>query len=252
MLFLLFLLPAIFAGPGDTYVRSNSLNYFTKMVSTFYLDAEGSQGIYMANQFNFVSGKVGYLGFQPRNSGPNRLVFSVFGDGPTSDSENCSDGADSGSGVSCATLYPWKHGQNNTIEMERTIVHDDESNTWRATFVDDVTGERVVFANYTTPASFGLLSGQGVHFDEWYPFNGDGKNQSERDCIPKAKIIAYIPTFYRADGTSVQSSLSSISHGEIGDGCEFRANKPNVNVTQIGPHAVQYLNGVLNDEYADE
>lgn len=247
MLFLLFIIPIILAGPGN-YYKTQGTN-FTKMVSTWFFEDEGPQGYYYANQFDFVSGKIGYLGFQPRNNGQNRLVFSAFGSGPKSDSNHCNNGADGGSGVSCSDSYPWKSGQNNTIIIERTIAHEDGSNTWQGTFVDEVTQERLIYANYTTPESWGLLAGTGVHFDEWYKFNGDHLQQSQRGCVPKSKFIVYLPSFYKDGDSPKQSTLKLISHGNMLDGCEYKAKKSNTNVTQVGSYAVEYENGILNDVY---
>ena len=127
-----------------------------------------NDGTYFADQFNFTNAKdVGYTGLQPRPdvNGHERLhaAFSSFIAGTASSDTNCSNGADGGAGVSCATEFDGTYG--HTYDMVVALTGPD---TWTGTAVDTVSELRHHVGTYTLPTGSGNLAGSQVGFVEYY------------------------------------------------------------------------------------
>ncbi|MEY9886533.1 hypothetical protein ABIA31_000159 [Catenulispora sp. MAP5-51] len=127
-----------------------------------------ADGTYFAAQFNFTNAPdVGYMGLQPRPdaNGQERLhaAFSSFNAGTTSDDPQCSNGADGGAGVSCATEFDAVYGDVYDLTVTQT-----GPDTWTGTATDTATGASAHIGTYTLPSGSGGLAGSQVGFTEDY------------------------------------------------------------------------------------
>ncbi|MET7757760.1 RICIN domain-containing protein [Streptomyces sp. NPDC005389] len=122
-------------------------------------------GIYFAQQYSF-NGNGGYTGLQPRPdiAGKERLrgVFSVFGKGASTTHPNCHNGADNGSGVSCAVEFDAVYGHQYKLKVARTGI-----DTWTGTATDAVTGTSIEIGTYVVKSSGGIKAFQ-AGFVEYY------------------------------------------------------------------------------------
>lgn len=139
---------------------------------------ERVEGVYFAQQYEFTNvpvssssnptfPSVGYTGLQPRAdvNGRQRLhaAFSSFVSGTTSNDPNCSDGADGGPGVSCASDFDGVYGHQYAITVEQT-----GADTWSGVARDTVTGVESHIGTYTLPSGSGRLKNSEVAFVEYY------------------------------------------------------------------------------------
>lgn len=126
-------------------------------------DSGAETPYYWAQQFYFANGSDGagaYAGVQPGDGG--KFLFSVFGPGVTSNSENCSDGADGGDGVSCKVGVKYTKGSEYTVNVDNT-----SGSTWTGTVVGP-DGGKTEIGSWTVPAEWGGLKSSGVGFVEHY------------------------------------------------------------------------------------
>ncbi|KAJ5455308.1 hypothetical protein N7475_010429 [Penicillium sp. IBT 31633x] len=131
-------------------------------------NATKKEGFYFAQQFNFVNQKdVGYTGLQPRSDSNGKTVlhaaFSSFNEGTTSDSENCSEGADGGPGVSCAVDINGDYAHTYELNVKNTA-----DTTWTGTLVDTVSGEKTEIGHFTLPSGSGGIQSSQLGFIEYY------------------------------------------------------------------------------------
>lgn len=155
--------------------------------------ATHASGYYFAQQFKFKNmANVGYMGLQPRedDASGNSVVhaaFSSFQKGTTTTHPNCYDGADGGSGVSCALEINGPY--NVTYNL---IVENVSGTTWRGLLVNSVSGESNVIGEWTLPAGAGKIQPSQVGFVEYYPWN----RPEGPDCPnqPKTEVVFGFPT----------------------------------------------------------
>lgn len=174
------------------------------------------RGYYFAQQFNFYNNiSVGYIGVQPRkdsNCGKPVLhaAFSSFQKGATSKHPNCTDGADGGSGVSCAIEFAggsYDHTWNYTVD-------NTEGTTWRGRMIDTVTGDSHEIGVWTLPETAGKIRPDQLGFFEYYPWNGE-----PADCpnLPLAEVTFGWPTSSQGSGGLIKEPY------EVGD-CKGKTN----------------------------
>lgn len=249
MLFLFYLLTlAVAISPNVVF--NKDVKNVTRVETTVNIISGNHTGYYYATEVFFDSGNIAYMGWQPRdNSYLQHLAFSVFGNGTSSDSDRCFPGADTGSGTSCSMEYPWKFGQNYTIEMVR-INHNetDGSNTWEGSIIDDVTNEKTKIAHYTTPKSYGLLTGMTLSFDERYTENSLTSPLNTRECYPESKYIQYAPVLYNEEGEKTQLSFYTFGNRDKRlDKCAYAHDKPNYTITKLSDTAFEFHNGIFTN-----
>jgi hypothetical protein len=98
-----------------------------------------ASGYFFAQQFSFVndnneSGQGAYIGIQPAGNGQDDVHFSFFGTGSSAaNTENCSSGADSGSGTTCQVTVPFVTGHQYNLTVHRDI---NNKFVWRGEIVD--------------------------------------------------------------------------------------------------------------------
>ncbi|KAF4553073.1 Hypothetical protein D9617_8g050860 [Elsinoe fawcettii] len=183
--------------------------------------ADKDRGFYFAQQYNFINvDSVGYCGLQPRASPSSgdvlHAAFSSFQTGATSGHDNCSDGADGGSGVSCAvdvTGVNYDHPWNITIARSR------DNHTWKGTLVDTVTGKETVIGEYSLPAGTGGIKNGQMGFVEYYPWNGKSPKPA-CSTLPKTGVTFFNPTS-EAKGASVGANKKPYTYGYCGDDAGF-------------------------------
>lgn len=190
-------------------------------------NAPHTSGYYFAQQFNFAGqSNVGYTGLQPRpDSGSSPIihgVFSSFIPGTTSTDPNCSDGADGGSGVSCA--FEFSGSYSNTYHM---VITNTGGTTWTGTAVDSITGTQNHIGTYTLPSGSGGIQSSQVGFVEYYPWNSN----PALTCadIPATDGTFYAPTTQSSSSGAVTGTLSGsvdncqsyITQKSVSGGVEF-------------------------------
>ncbi|KAJ5958405.1 uncharacterized protein N7479_005555 [Penicillium vulpinum] len=206
---LLFALPflqsAVAQGGGMVAVEWSVENVTEAGLSEIFfpMDISGAprkEGFYFAQQFGFVNQPaVGYTGLQPRPD-VNGLpvihgVFSSFNPGTTSDDPNCSDGADGGSGVSCAVEIVGSYDHEYQLHIKNT-----EGTKWVGTLVDIVMGNSTQIGSYTlAPEAKGIQSYQ-MGFVELYAWN-DGKEDHVCSDVPKQSVVFGAPISKGYTGT---------------------------------------------------
>ncbi|KAF2716637.1 hypothetical protein K431DRAFT_316378 [Polychaeton citri CBS 116435] len=168
-----------------------------------------TSGYYFAQQFKFVGlSDVGYTGLQPRpDSGSSSIihaVFSSFVKGTISSDANCHDGADGGSGVSCAVEAKLSYADTYLLQ-----VRNSQGTTWTGTLVNKRTGSSTHIGTYTLPSgSKGIKSSQ-LGFVEYYPWNS-GTHQC--NDLPFGSVTFGKPT------TSTPDAVGSLGNAyEYGD-----------------------------------
>ncbi|KAJ5334737.1 hypothetical protein N7452_007140 [Penicillium brevicompactum] len=149
-------------------------------------DAPHESGFYFAQQFNFVGqSDVGYTGLQPREDSNSKPVlhaaFSSFIAGTKSSDENCSDGADGGSGVSCAVDIEGAYAHTYLLHINNTV-----GTTWVGTLVDSVSGSETRIGSYELPAGSEGIKGSQMGFVEYYPWNAQASHQCSE--LPKTAV----------------------------------------------------------------
>ncbi|OAQ71941.2 hypothetical protein VFPPC_00019 [Pochonia chlamydosporia 170] len=170
--------------------------------------ASHDSGYYFAQQYNFQNVKdVGYCGIQNRpNSGGNSVVHAVFSSfqaGTTTTDPNCHDGADGGSGVSCAVEINGNYDATYNLVIENT-----SGTTWTGTVVNKATGASTRVGTYTLPSGAGGIQSSQGGFVEYYPWNSGSHQCSE---LPKTEVTMYNPT----------SKTSGAGSGVIGKPYEY-------------------------------
>lgn len=167
---------ACLAGIGHSWSFSESPAAGMQDV-TFGFDVSNAahkRGYYFANQYRFQNvSEVSYTGVQPQTDSNGRAairgVFSSFQNGATSDHPNCSDGADGGAGVSCAT----------TLEVDDfggrfdCIIENIGGTKWRGTLKRWATGESVVIGEFSQPPGAGGIEPSEQGFLEYFLANGN-------------------------------------------------------------------------------
>ncbi|KDR77793.1 hypothetical protein GALMADRAFT_224998 [Galerina marginata CBS 339.88] len=187
------------------------------------IQADHISGYYFAQQFAFagLNNAIGYTGIQPRpdHNGLAVLhgVFSSFVAGTTSSDPNCSNGADGGSGVSCAFEWNGVYGRTYNFEVKTT-----GNRLWVGTAVDTITGQRIHIGSFILPAgSQGIQSSQ-AGFVEWYPWNG-GEPANHCARLPLQQTVFGNPTTTRAGSVGTQSV--SFEYGDCVGQVAFQAGK---------------------------
>lgn len=199
-----------FALVGNSWSFSGSPSGGLKDI-TFPFNMAGAShtsGYYFAQQYNFQNVEnVGYCGIQNReNSGGKSVVHAVFSSfqaGTTSDDANCHDGADGGSGVSCAVEINGDYSSTYNLVIENT-----SGTTWTGTIVDTSTGAKTRVGTYTLPSGAGGIKSSQVGFVEYYPWNSGSHQCSD---LPKTEVTMYDPT----------SNTSGAGSGTMGKPYEY-------------------------------
>ncbi|KAI9236278.1 hypothetical protein MVEG_08328 [Podila verticillata NRRL 6337] len=173
--------------------------------------APHKSGFYFAQQFNFHNvAEVGYTGLQPREDSSGKsfvhAAFSSFQGGTTTTHSNCHQGADGGSGVSCAVDINGNY--NDTYNL---VVENISGTTWRGTVVDTVTRMSTVVGEWTLPAGAGKLVNGQMGFVEYYTWNG----QPSHTCnsLPFTEATFYNPTS-KTSGASGGSITNVYEYGD--------------------------------------
>ncbi|MFC9328627.1 discoidin domain-containing protein [Kitasatospora sp. NPDC057015] len=145
-------------------------------------------GTYFAQQFSFTNSSSGaYAGLQPRAdlNGHQRLhaAFSSFIANTTSTDSNCSNGADGGAGVSCASDFDGVYGHEYAIKVALT-----GTDAWTGTATDTVTGVANHIGTFKLPSGSGNLNGSHGGFVEYY------RGSPSCDQLPKIDVVFGAPT----------------------------------------------------------
>lgn len=170
----------------------------------FNPDTAHVSGNYVADQFQFLNQTdVGYMGLQPRaNQNGQQILhaaFSSFIAGTTSSDSQCSDGADGGSGVSCAVDFAADYSHGYTLTVARS-----GTDTWSGTVKDSVTGTSTHIGTYVLPSNSGnLRSSQGGFLENY--------NTQSCSTVPRADVSVGAPT------TSTGLTGKSYNAHEYGD-----------------------------------
>jgi hypothetical protein len=168
-------------------------------------------GTYFAMQFTFVGSCGAYMGLQPRPNlnGHERLhgVFSSFHAGTTSTDSHCTNGADGGPGVSCATEFDAVYGREYALTVRST-----GAGTWAGTATDTVTGESNPIGEFTLPAECGNLEGSQGGFVEYYL------------AIPSCPQMPWIDVTFGAPSSSSGLVGTAKANNEYGGACLGQAN----------------------------
>jgi len=161
---------------------------------------------YWAYQDNFVgSGNTFYFGLQPQGEYGKTALFSVFGEGTSSDPgyQYCKPGADAGSGTSCHIPYEWSVGKDYDFTVTLAKVDGDEK-TWEGRVYDVESNLSMLIGKVTVKSSTGI-GGYHVAFDEYYSYGSyPCPNQ------PLSEILFFTPTGYYQD-KSQPGSISSLN-----------------------------------------
>lgn len=191
-----------------------------------------SRGYYFAQTWYFdisADEQAAYIGLQPRSNSQGKTVlhaaFSSFVAGTKSSHPNCSDGADDGSGVSCAIDV--QGASYDTVW--NLVVESTGSNTWRGRMVDSSSGASHEIGIWTIPESGLISKSPMINFFEWYPFN----TEDTPDCstLPKASVTFYLPTSDSGSGASYDTPYevgsckrhSNAAWKELSDGAWFQS-----------------------------
>ncbi len=156
-------------------------------------NAAHKRGYYFANQFNFANVKeVSYTGVQPQTDANGqasiRGVFSSFQKGATSTHPNCSDGADGGSGVSCAVTLK----VDDFSGRFDCVIENIGGTKWRGTLKNAATGKSVVIGEFVQPAGAGGVVSKQVGFLEYFLANGNPNFKCSDQF--KTEVSYYFPT----------------------------------------------------------
>lgn len=188
--------------------------------------AKHENGLYFAQQFGLVGvDDVGYTGLQPRSDTSNgtsivHAAFSSFVPGTTTtDTENCSDGADGGPGVSCAVDVPAPY-----LHPYSLVVKNTHGTTWTGTLVDAVLGNGTHIGEYTLPAGTGGIQASQIGFVEYFLFNAE--KQWGCSKMPRADVTFWPP----------RTNTSRLSVGELGKPYSYGDcdEEGNFRTTQVG------------------
>jgi len=173
--------------------------------------APHESGYYFAQQFNFLGvPDVGYTGLQPRPDSNGKSIvhaaFSSFQKGTTTGHPNCHDGADGGSGVSCAVDIEGDYSHTYNL-----VVETSGARTWKGTLVDTVTGSATVVGEWTLPSGAGNIKNGQLGFVEYYPWNGQPSHTC--DSLPKTEATFFYPTS-KTSGASGGSIPKPYEYGD--------------------------------------
>ena len=168
---------------------------------------------YWALQDGFLGGGAFYYGLQPYGSCPGGgnckiALFSFFGNGATTTSPNCVNGADGGAGMSCHVAYDWTVGVPYTFSISLTGTDTvNNTETWTGTVTSGQTNATTVIGNWTIPGQNttqpGLIGTEAVSFVEYY-LSVDGGCNGE----PYAEVNMSVPTGYN-NGTAYSGGVNS-------------------------------------------
>ncbi|EYE99202.1 uncharacterized protein EURHEDRAFT_408467 [Aspergillus ruber CBS 135680] len=222
--FLIAILPALVsANVGLSWSIANVSSSGLKDI-TFPMampNAKHEGGLYFAQQFDFVGADgVGYTGLQPMADTSNgsmvHAVFSSFVAGTKStDTENCSDGADGGPGVSCAIEIPAPYSHPYNLVIKNT-----HGTTWTGTLVDAVLGNATRIGSYTLPAGSGGVGSSQAGFVEYFLFNvEDAEEKGECGKVPRADV-----TFWPPRTNTSRFGVGELSEPHAYSGCEEEGN----------------------------
>lgn len=174
-------------------------------------NTQHESGYYFAQQISLTGQEdVAYTGLQPRpdENGASivHAVFSSFIDGTTSDDENCSKGADGGSGYSCAVEIPAPY--SNTYHLS---IKNAGGDTWTGDLVDAVSSNSTHIGTFTLPSGSGGLSGN-LGFIEDYA----GHDAAD---LPYTNVTIGVPT----------TTTANAGKGKIDEPYEYGDTKGKVN-----------------------
>lgn len=186
--------------------------------------ADHISGYYFAQQYSFAGGSnaIGYTGLQPRPDSNGKpilhAVFSSFVAGTTTtDSPNCSPGADGGAGVSCSVEWNGVYGIAYNLEVKNA-----GGQTWVGTVVNSLTGERVHIGRWTLPAGLGGIQDNQLGFVEWYPWNG-GEPPNHCATLPYQQTVFGAP--YTTHSGSVGTQSLAYEYGDCVGQVAFSTEK---------------------------
>jgi len=205
-----------------------------------------NRSYYWANQLTSqFGGHAIYTGIQPRTQGSNLVIFSAFGSGTAPLSSSCSGGADGGSGTSCSIAYPWQTNHSYLLEITYTPPSDSGQNSTIQGFItDESTGAKTQVGKISIPAAWGGLSRFAYLFDEYFPFSGGPSDPTLRPCVPYARYITSLPTFY-LNGVDSPTTEQSVRLTAGQDSCAVTAGMPNARSTLINTSTYLLENGFL-------
>ncbi len=182
---------------------------------------------YWAYQDNFVgeSKNTFYFGLQPDGEYRKTALFSVFGQGTSSDPnyKYCKPGADSGSGVSCHIPYEWSVGKDYDFTVTLAQV-DGNKQIWEGRVYDVENNKSTLIGKITVTSSTGLGKDYHVAFDEYYSYK---KYPCPNE--PLSEILFFTPTGYY-QGTSYPGSIRSLN---VNGGCNVKFYSDNKSYAYI-------------------
>lgn len=170
---------------------------------------------YWAYETGFMSGQQFYFGLQPSGQFGKTALFSVFGNGTSSNPtyKYCRAGADSGSGTSCHIPYDWKldHFYDFTVTL---VGKSRTSEEWQGNVYDDKTGAKSFIGDIFVPPSAGYinLNGGGA-FDEYFEYRTYPCSRE-----PYSSILFLTPTGYWHG----QPSTSAYAKLNANSGCNVK------------------------------
>lgn len=148
--------------------------------------APDRRSYYFAQQFQFVSGHIGYIGVRPW-MGKNQmlLAFSIFGKGTKNINKTlCRYGADGGKGVSCSKLMSYIPDKKYYLTVQKV---KKSSTHWQGYISDQPDAKQVLIGEWEVPPDWGNLIEHQVGFIEYFA--------SVRTCmdIPMTDVTFYPP-----------------------------------------------------------
>lgn len=148
--------------------------------------ALGERSYFFAQQFQFLSGHIGYIGARPwMGKHQLSLAFSVFGhDVKVRNEKLCRYGADSGPGVSCSKIVPYVPGKKFYLMVKK---YPNSASRWQGFFMDKPDGKPVMIGDWEVPPSWGNLLSKQVGFIEYF--------MKVKSClsIPQTEVTFYPP-----------------------------------------------------------
>ncbi len=179
------------------------------------VDTAPNDYYYWAYETGFMNRQQFYFGLQPNGQFGKTALFSVFGNGTSSNSRYryCKAGADSGSGTSCHIPYNWKldHFYDFTVTL---VGKSRTSEEWQGNVYDDNTGTKTFIGDIFVPASAGYIDlNRGGAFEEYFEY---GSYPCPRE--PYTSILFLTPTGYWHG----QPSTSAYANLNANSGCNVK------------------------------
>lgn len=166
--------------------------------------------------YNFLtnSGSPFYFGLQPLGEYGKTALFSVFGEGTSSnpDYQYCKPGADAGSGTSCHLPYSWEVGKDYDFMVVMAKSGSGET-TWEGYVHDVERQETTLIGAITVASSTGIQAGPNVAFDEYFLYR-----QYPCPNQPLSEILFFTPVSYYK-GKPYNGHITSLN---VNSGCNVQ------------------------------